>query len=298
MRGQMATNLPILDKITFEVVEAAETKIEETLNCDVLHSFGELRFGIVPIFRGVVEALASRADKRPALGVCLTTPGGQAEVVEKLVELIRHHYETVYFIVPNMAMSAGTIFCMSGDKIYMDYSSSLGPIDPQVPDRDGKYLVPALGYLDKVAELVQKSKDNDLSPAEYVLFEKQDLAMLRFYEQARDLSKTLLKQWLTKFKFKDWTTHRTNGVGSQVTQEEKVQRAEEIALLLSDNTHWHSHGRFIGMQTLKEVVRLEIDDFGTDKELQEAVRRYSDGLSEYLNRLGVPFFVYSRHTAN
>ena len=27
-------------------------------------------------------------------------------------------------------MSAGTIWCMSADKIFMDYSSSLGPIDP------------------------------------------------------------------------------------------------------------------------------------------------------------------------
>jgi ClpP class serine protease len=48
------------------------------------------------------------------------------------VTVIRKHYKTVNFVVPDYAMSAGTIFCMSGDKIFMDYASALGPIDPQV----------------------------------------------------------------------------------------------------------------------------------------------------------------------
>lgn len=43
----------------------------------------------------------------------------------------------------------------SGDKICMDYSSALGPIDPQV--FNGELWVPALGYLEKVEELVAKS---------------------------------------------------------------------------------------------------------------------------------------------
>lgn len=137
----MAATIPINDKVTFEAVESAEERIESILECDVINFYGELRSGIVPHLRDVVEALAARTGKRRALGICLTTPGGQAEVVEKCVEIIRHHYEYLYFIVPRMAMSAGTIFCMAGDRIYMDYSSSMGPIDPQVPEPDEKYLV-------------------------------------------------------------------------------------------------------------------------------------------------------------
>lgn len=158
--------------------------------------------------------------------------------------------------------------------------------------------MPALGYLDKVAELIEKSRSGTITPAEFMLLEKQDLAKLRFYEQARDLSKTLLKQWLTSYKFKDWTKHRTSAPGTAVTMEQKQARAEEIALLLSDNGHWHSHGRFIGMKTLRELVRLEIEDFGTNKDLQEAVRRYSEVLTAFLNRAGMTYYVYSRHTAN
>jgi hypothetical protein len=193
----------------------------------------------------------------------LTTPGGQAEAVEKLVEVVRNHYPLVYFVVPVAAMSAGTIFCMSGDKIYMDYSSSLGPIDPQVPDREGKFLIPALGHLDKVNEIIEKSRSNTITPVEFQWLLSQDLAMLRFYEQARDLSTALLEKWLVQYKFKDWLTHRTNNPGATVTASEKQARATEIAKLLSNNAHWHSHGRMIGIKTLKEACKLDIDDYGT-----------------------------------
>jgi hypothetical protein len=45
---------------------------------------------------------------------------------------------------------------MSGDAIYMDYYSTLGPIDPQVENFKGRH-VPALGYLERYNELVDKA---------------------------------------------------------------------------------------------------------------------------------------------
>jgi hypothetical protein len=48
-----------------------------------------------------------------------------------------------------------------------------------------------------------------------------------------------------QYKFKDWSTHRTNSPGNPVTLAEKEARAEQIATLLSNNTCWNSHGRFI-----------------------------------------------------
>ncbi len=287
--------LPQLDRVVIDIVNNAEAKLEQHLECDVLFYFGELRRGLIAPFREAVERMASQSDKRDALGVCLTTPGGEAEAVEKMVQIARHHYDQVYAIVPQAAMSAGTIFCMACDKIYMDYSSSLGPIDPQVPDRENKFLVPALGYLDKVAELIGKSASGSISPAEFAILQAQDLAMIRFYEQARDLSVSLLKQWLTRYKFKDWTEHRTTKPGTPVTEEQKEQRAEEIARMLSDNGHWHSHGRMIGIETLTKDLRLQIDDFGADPELRDLIRHYSDTLSDYLARANAAFYVHNRN---
>jgi hypothetical protein len=287
--------MAVYDDIIFQVVSDAEEELENYLSADIVYLNSEMRMNIFSWFREVIEKMSMRQEKRRAIAIFLTTTGGQAEVVEKLVEVVRNHYELVYFVVPVAAMSAGTIFCMSGDRIYMDYSSSLGPIDPQVPDREGKFLVPALGHLDKVNEIIEKSKNNTITPVEFQWLLNQDLAMLRFYEQARDLSIALLKKWLVQYKFKDWLTHRTNNPGSPVTSAEKEIRATEIAQLLSNNSHWNTHGRFIGMSTLARECRLDIDDFGKDPDLQKHVRTYNDVLSDYLARMQIRSYLYSRH---
>ena len=159
--------MAVYDEIILSVVREAEEDLAQKLDADILYFNSEMRMNIFSWFREVVEKLAARPEKRNAIAIFLTTPGGQAEAVEKLVEVVRHHYQLVYFVVPVAAMSAGTIFCMSGDRIYMDYSSSLGPIDPQVPDRENKFLIPALGYLDKVGEIIEKSRANTITPVEF-----------------------------------------------------------------------------------------------------------------------------------
>lgn len=58
----------------------------------------------------------------------LTTLGGSATAAERAVKVLRHFYNEVNFVVPDYAYSAGTILCMSGDNIYMDYFGVLGPI--------------------------------------------------------------------------------------------------------------------------------------------------------------------------
>ena len=124
------------------------------------------------------------------------------------MEIVRFHYSEVSFVVPDYAMSAGTVFCTSGDRIFMDYSSSLGPIDPRV--FNGKDWVPALGYLDQVEKMLQKAATDKLTNAEFLILQSQDLAMLSRYEHARTLTITLLTKWLVGYKFKDWTAHRAD----------------------------------------------------------------------------------------
>jgi hypothetical protein len=228
--------------------------------------------------------------KHEKLCIILNTPGGSAETVERLVNITRHHYAEVYFIVPDSAFSAGTIFCMSGDRIYMDYSSALGPIDPQV--YNGTNWVPALGYLDKVQELIQKSADGTMTQAELVLLTQQDMAMLSKHEQARNLTIALLKEWLVKFKFKNWTNH--SSTGNPVTQAEKETRAEEIARDLGNNKMWHSHGRSIGVGALTNVLHLKIEDYSNDKPLQKLIRDYNDLICQYVARSGQNVFFHTR----
>ena len=273
------------------VLDERLRKIEYYFESDVIFYFGEIHPSLEKSFRDFIEELTKDPEfNRKRLTIILNTPGGSAETVEKMVSIIRFHYKEVFFVVPDYAMSAGTIFCMSGDKIYMDYSSSLGPIDPQV--YNGKNWVPALGYLDKVEELIRKSANDELTQAEFLILQKIDLAELRSYEMARELTVSLLKEWLVRYKFQNWTTHASTG--GVVSSKEKVKRAEQIAKLLGDNKLWHSHGRSIGINTLTKVLNLKIDDYSENEELRGLIRDYNDLICEYILRNEISAFLHSR----
>ncbi len=158
-------------------------KIEKYLNSDVFTYWGPIFNGIEDVIKKIIEDLVAHPNgqNQEKLTVILTTTGGSAEAVERIVNILRYHYAEVNFIVPNYAYSAGTIFCMSGDNIFMSYSSVLGPIDPQVQNKDGKYVA-ALGYLDKVNELIEKAKNKNLTDAEFLILKDMDLVELRAYE--------------------------------------------------------------------------------------------------------------------
>ena len=121
--------------------------------------------------------------------------------------------------------------------------------------------------------------------------------MLRSYEQSRELTITLLKTWLVKYKFKDWTVHRSNKalLGCNVTKEEKQKRAEDIADKLGDNKKWHSHGRMININTLKTVLKLEIEDYSTNMKLRSLIRNYNDLLTEFIARNGFKVFMHNKN---
>lgn len=273
--------------------------IEGCLKTDAIFFFGPIDPTIKNLFRDMIEKLKSDPVKEDwkTISVILQTTGGSAEIVEKLVEILRYHYESVNFVIPDYAMSAGTLFALSGDKIYMDYSSSLGPIDPQI--YNGNDLVSALGYLDQMEKMIQKSAEGKLTEVDELMIKGQDLALLNKYEQARNLTITLLKEWLAKYKFRNWTKHRTDPKkkGEKVTDDEKRERAEEIANILSDNKIWHSHGRQIGLKTIQTELRLDIEDYSENDELRSKIRRYVEFLTPYLtplvNRHGT--FLHSRN---
>ncbi len=67
-----------------------------------------------------------------------------------------------------------------------------------------------------------------------------DQTLLYAYEQARDLSLSLLREWLVKYKFKDWTVTETKK--KRVSDAMKIRRANEVARKLNDVRLWNSHG--------------------------------------------------------
>lgn len=264
-----------------EIIEAALDArlgaLGSALDGDALTFSGGLIIGVDDVIRAAVEQIRSDFD-RERLVMVLDTPGGYIEVVQRIVETLRYHYAYVDFIIPNSAYSAGTVLAMSGDAIYMNYYSRLGPIDPQV-NANGN-TVPALGYLVAWDRLLAKARRGELTNVEaQLMLGSFDQAELYKYEQARELSVTLLREWLASYKFRDWAVTETRR--RKVTARMKSQRAEEIARELNNIARWHSHGRGISMEVLRRDLRVRIDDYDKNPQLGKTVKDYYNLFEDY-----------------
>lgn len=203
------------------------------------------------------------------LDFLLETPGGLAEVTVDIVNLLRPRFDHVAFIVPHFAMSAGTILAMSGDEILMDHRSSLGAIDPQFMGSDGRPQ-PAQAMLAGI-ETIKKQVDannGNLHPVYIPILRNVDPGKLQSANNASELSRRLVSDWLAKYKFKNWSVH--SSTGAPVTPGDRQARALEIATTLCDHQNWLSHALPIKIAEL-EAMKLKITDYGKTPELQEAI---------------------------
>ena len=259
-----------IDEHIKQVCSGKIREIEKALSSDVLVYCGPIDDAIVYHLNKLIVELndpsktdLKEEDTPKKLHILLTTGGGSATACERFVSIFREFYSEVNFIIPDYAFSAGTILTMSGDSIYMNYLSVLGPIDPMVLNKEGHYVA-ALGYLDKINGLLEKARANQLSSAEFVILKEFDLADLRSYEQVKELTVDLLKRWLVKYKFKNWDKRECD----------KEKKAQEIAEKLSDNNIWKSHGRPIHKDRLKELG-LKINDFSELNCCQQIAELYN-----------------------
>lgn len=272
------------DEFVVQQLDDRLSTIEVGFNSDALCFVGPLYPTVDDLMRTTVENLRQRTNQNDSLVFVLTTNGGSIETVQRIVEMLRHHYDHIGFIIPNYAFSAGTVLAMSGDEIFMDYYSRLGPIDPQVLN-DRNRWVPALGYLIQWDRLLEKAANGTLTLAEAnLMIEGFDQAALYQYEQARALSVTLLEEWLAKYKFKNWLETETHK--RRVTDAKRRKRAKEIAEALSETGKWHSHGTGISMEVLRRDLNLVIDDLEEDHGRWASIRQYDGLLSDYMAKRG------------
>jgi ClpP class serine protease len=113
------------DRSIFEVIDERCRQLEDALGSDVVFYNGSIYPQYFRVFRDFIEQVKQNSKRTEnTISVVLRTGGGSAETTERMVGALRKHYKSVNFVVPDVAMSAGTIFCMSGDRIYMDYAST------------------------------------------------------------------------------------------------------------------------------------------------------------------------------
>lgn len=77
-------------------------------------------------------------DRSLGLDLLLHTPGGETAATESLVDYLRAMFGTdIRAIVPQLAMSGGTMIACACREVIMGKQSSLGPIDPPVQGHSG-----------------------------------------------------------------------------------------------------------------------------------------------------------------
>jgi len=204
------------------------------------------------------------------IDIILETPGGFAEIAEDIVKLIRSRFTEVAMIIPGHAKSAGTIMAMAGDEILMEPASALGPIDAQIFQGNRRFSAHAfLEGLKKIKEEVDEV--GALNRAYIPILQNISPGDIQTCENLLAFSESLVTEWLKNYKFKFWKKHASSG--NAVTEEEKEQRAKEIAEKLCNHGEWLTHGRSIKIEDL-EGMRLKVQDYRQATELYDAISRY------------------------
>lgn len=184
-------------------------------------------------------------DRSLGLDLILHTPGGDIAATEALVNYLRQMFGTnIRAIVPQLAMSAGTMVACATKEIVMGKQSSLGPFDPQA----GGISMPAV--LDEFKRAIQEIQVNPACmPLWQVIIGKYHPTFLDDCHRAIVMSKDMVRKWLETGMFQ-----------GDLDAEKK---AHDIVESFSSHDEHKMHARHISMerclQTGLKIVAMEDD---------------------------------------
>lgn len=203
------------------------------------------------------------------IDVMLETPGGSGEAAEDIVKFLRSHFEEVNFIICGKAMSAGTILALSADEIFMTETGSLGPIDAQM--RIGRSVLSAYDYISWVDDKRKEAAVNGkLNPVDATIAAQITPGELNSVLHAQAYAVDMVKEWLPKYKFKNWTETETNK--TPVTDAMRQEQAQKIAEALTNHSSWRTHGRPLKIADL-EKIGLQIKAIDEDPSFADIIYR-------------------------
>ena len=188
-----------------------------------------------------------KLDKSKGIDLILHTPGGEIAATEKIINYLHSIFQgNIRAIVPQMAMSAGSLVAVSCKEIMMGKQSCLGPFDPQIG---------GIACQSVLKEFEKAKKDIKNNPHALglwqVIFSKYNPTFLVTCEQAIELSDDLADEILSK------------------TISEKSKR-KEILKAFNNNDTTKVHSRHISKEKCKEVG-LTIIDMEDDQHLQDMI---------------------------
>ena len=191
-------------------------------------------------------------DRNKGLDLILHTPGGQTAAAESIVDYLHTMFNNdIRAIVPQIAMSAGTMIACACKEIVMGKHSNLGPIDPQFGG------LPATGVIEEFEKALSEiKKDPASTPLWQTIIGKYHPTFLGECDKAILWSKQIVEEWLQKCMFDEDTTH--------------AALIKDIVEALADHSHMKTHSRHISVEQCK-TLGLKIIELEADQELQDIV---------------------------
>jgi len=193
-------------------------------------------------------------DRSKGLDLILHTPGGNVAATESLVAYLRAMFgNDIRAVVPQIAMSAGTMIACSCREIVMGKHSSLGPVDPHFNG------IPAVGVLEEI-KMAHEAIKND--PTQIDIW-RPILSRLHpsFVQQctwAIERSKTFVEETLKANMFASLST------GEQVIAAHKVRDR------LTDLNNNKGHDRHFQIDECQDMG-LHVVPLEGDQKLQDLV---------------------------
>lgn len=190
-------------------------------------------------------------DGRLGLDLIIHTPGGSPNAAEAIVKYLREKFNNdIRVIVPQMAMSAGTMIACAAKEIVMGKHSSLGPIDPQFGN--------VSAY--EIQKMFEAAKSDILANSKAVIYwqlQLKDYPAAFMYEvlNAIQLASSLAREWLGTCMF---------------DAEQDKDIIDQIVKALNEHTSSKAHARHFNHEMCKKIG-LKISALEDDQMLQDLV---------------------------
>ena len=193
-------------------------------------------------------------DRSRGLDLLLHTPGGETAATESLVDYLRASFGTdIRAIVPQLAMSGGTMIACACKEVVMGKHSSLGPIDPQFAG------IPAHGVVEEFDRARREIEENPASiPLWQPIIAKYSPTFIGECQKAIEWSNEMTAEWLRTGMFEDL---------GDVETDEKIER---ILMELGDHALTKSHARHLSIRRCRDIG-IRVTALEDDQALQEAV---------------------------
>jgi hypothetical protein len=197
-------------------------------------------------------AVIHELDRKLGLDLVLHTPGGEIAATESLVDYLRSMFGgNIRIIIPQIAMSAGTMIALACREIMMGKHSSLGPIDPQIAG------VAAHGIIEEFNRAKQEVSTNQLSALLWQpIIAKYTPTLIGECEKAILWSTEITKEWLV--------------TGMFLGDADAEDKADKVIKELGDHSLTKSHARHISFTGAKNLG-LNVSELEADHEVQDGV---------------------------